>query len=602
MKLNYRILFALTWLAAEMAGAATLRVTSTADSGRGTLRDALVNAADGDTIDASRVSGTIRLTSGELFVGKSVVIAGPGPTKLAVDGNLRRRVFHIGPGVVVELAGLTITNGLGPLAPYPYLLGGGIYNEHGVLTVSNCVVIGNRATFGGGIVNDGYSGSATLTIVSSVVTGNSAPIPAGGFSGGGILNLGQGGTATATVVNSAVTDNYAGFAGGGIFNGGGEILQGFGLPNNGTASVTVVKSTVGGNVAYDSGGGIYNAGWSGTAFVTLDHSTLTGNQAGNGFVGRGGGVYNAGYGGSASVAVTYCAVAGNRSVFGGGLYDGVAGGSVVLTLANSTISGNLAAAGGGVWTSVDTDIVPIRGPVSACLQILNSTLSANSAETIYDRNCTSGSTLRIGSTILAASASGSTFFLNCPFASDSVTSLGYNLSSDNAGGVLTNATDLINTDPMLGPLQDNGGPTFTHALLPGSPAIGEGKNFPGAPYDQRGLGFFRTFDDPSLPKPSGGDGTDIGAFEVQAVLTPAQAVQHLLDLVNAQAERPQPLLATLEAALASVSRSNPAAATNQLQAFQEQVRAQVMPSDQALATELFQAAEDVINALNTPQP
>jgi len=89
---------------------------------------------------------------------------------------------------------------------------------------------------------------------------------------------------------------------------------------------------------------------------------------------------------------------------------------------------------------------------------------------------------------------------------------------------------------------------------------------------------------------------------VQAVLTPAQAVQHLLDLVNAQAERPQPLLATLEAALASVSRSNPAAATNQLQAFQEQVRAQVMPSDQALATELFQAAEDVINALNTPQP
>ena len=55
-----------------------------------------------------------------------------------------------------------------------------------------------------------------------------------------------------------------------------------------------------------------------------------------------------------------------------------------------------------------------------------------------------------------------------------VTSLGYNLSSDDGGGYLTGPGDQINTDPLIGPLQDNGGPTFTHALLPGSPAIDAG--------------------------------------------------------------------------------------------------------------------------------
>jgi len=68
---------------------------------------------------------------------------------------------------------------------------------------------------------------------------------------------------------------------------------------------------------------------------------------------------------------------------------------------------------------------------------------------------------------------------------------------------------------MLGPLQDNGGPTFTHALLCGSPAIDRGKNFSASATDQRGVGFARTVIDPALPEPPGGDGTDIGAFEVQ---------------------------------------------------------------------------------------
>ena len=78
---------------------------------------------------------------------------------------------------------------------------------------------------------------------------------------------------------------------------------------------------------------------------------------------------------------------------------------------------------------------------------------------------------------------------------------------------------------MLRPLQNNGGPTLTHALMTGSPAIDKGKNFSGATTDQRGSGFDRTFDDPSIANATGGDGTDIGAFEVQVLLYAAQVEQ-----------------------------------------------------------------------------
>jgi hypothetical protein len=126
-------------------------------------------------------------------------------------------------------------------------------------------------------------------------------------------------------------------------------------------------------------------------------------------------------------------------------------------------------------------------------------------------------TLTVGSTIFNAGVMGENIFND----SASVTSLGYNLSSDDAGGFLNQLTDQVGTpgaplDPLLGPLVDNGGPTFTHALLIGSPAIDTGKNFTSFTTDQRGLGFARTVD-LGFPKPAGGDGTDIGAFEVQVL-------------------------------------------------------------------------------------
>jgi hypothetical protein len=112
--------------------------------------------------------------------------------------------------------------------------------------------------------------------------------------------------------------------------------------------------------------------------------------------------------------------------------------------------------------------------------------------------------LDIGNTVLKTGASAVNLNIGKPA---TVTSHGYNLSSDDAGGFLTGAGDQINTDPLLGPLQDNGGPTFTHELLFGSPAIdtGDPAFTPPPSNDQRGPGFPRVVN----------GRLDKGSFEVQ---------------------------------------------------------------------------------------
>ena len=111
-----RILFA-TFLSALClialsTQAATITVTNTNDDGAGSLRQAIADANNGDTINFG-VAGTITLTTGELLVDKSITISGPGSDNLTVDGNFASRVFHVSSGVTATIAGLTITNGNG---------------------------------------------------------------------------------------------------------------------------------------------------------------------------------------------------------------------------------------------------------------------------------------------------------------------------------------------------------------------------------------------------------------------------------------------------------------------------------------------------------
>ena len=116
------------------------------------------------------------------------------------------------------------------------------------------------------------------------------------------------------------------------------------------------------------------------------------------------------------------------------------------------------------------------------MQLTNSTISGNSAGSaggIYYVQGQYPYTNEISNTIFNAGALGENIVNN----GATVTSHGYNLSSDDGGGLLTGPGDQINTDPLLGPLQDHGGPTFTHVSLPGSPAIDAGDpNFTPPPF------------------------------------------------------------------------------------------------------------------------
>jgi hypothetical protein len=414
----------------------TITVTNTNDSGLGSLRQALADANDGDTIDFA-VTGTIGLTTGELLVDKSVTISGPGAAILVVDGNLTSRVFHVNPGKSASISGLTVTNGSVASGN-----GGGILNDHATLTILNSTVSGNYVySAGGGIYNDASNGgSATLTVVNSTVDGNGAghdDIPFGGGEGGGIYND----SGTVMITNSVVSNNYAGVDGKNF-----PVGTGGGISNYGT--LTITDSAITSNQVYLTGGGIQNGGT-----LTITNSTVSGNRAISQHDGQpwghGGGI-------SGAVTLTNSTVSGNGASLSGG---GLEGGGVIK---NCTISGN---GNGGISTGG--------------MEIGNTILNNNSGANI----------------------------------DGTATSLGYNISTDDGGGNLTGPGDQINTDPLLGPLQDNGGPTQTHALLPGSPAINAGDpNFiPPPDYDQRGTPFVRVFN----------GRIDIGSFEVQPPRRPS---------------------------------------------------------------------------------
>ena len=241
----------LVYAVAIQVHATTITVINTNDSGPGSLRQALVDAHDGDTIDfdPSLKGQTISLTSAELVINKSITISGLGPNLLAVSRAQNApafRIFNLMPGRSVTIQGLTISNGLAP----EFGCGGGILDEGSSLSLINCTVSGNSTDgTGGGICADA---NATLTIDSSTLSGNYA-----GDYGGGIANSG-----TLTINNSTLSGNRGEFAAGAILNG-----------FNGGASLTVSNSTLSGNTTQLHGGGIFNGGQS-----AISNSTLSGNS------------------------------------------------------------------------------------------------------------------------------------------------------------------------------------------------------------------------------------------------------------------------------------------------------------------------------------
>jgi hypothetical protein len=262
--------------------------------------------------------------------------------------------------------------------------------------------------------------------------------------------------------------------------------SGGGLSNLGT--LTVTHSTVCDNAATAAGGGFYNNHY-GT--LTLTTSTVRDNAAT-----EGGGLANEG-----TLTITYSTLSSNAAGLGGGLINWRSGGA--LTLSHSTISGNTAAAGGGGLFNFGR------------LTLTQSTVSSNATNAegggIYS-SATSALTLT-ASLVAKNSAGGDCSHLN----THSIISAGYNLDSDGSCH-LTTPTDQAGMDPLLGPLQDNGGPTFTHALLPGSPALDA------IPWGTKGCGTTRYSDQRWQARPEAlGGSCDIGAYEVAVAGQPLNA-------------------------------------------------------------------------------
>ncbi|GIK36271.1 MAG: hypothetical protein BroJett011_01040 [Chloroflexota bacterium] len=254
------------------------------------------------------------------------------------------------------------------------------------------------------------------------------------------------------------------------------------------------------------GGGIYNV-----ATLTLNYSSVLSSTAGGNF---GGGIKNDG-----AATLNNSTVGGNSAEYGGGIYNR---GSLILN--NSTISGNTAKKYGGGIKNQGT------------LKLNNATISANTTE---DKgggvlNYSYGKTY-FKNTIIAGNIALNSSQADCGYistGSQSFYSYGYNLVGASTGCPSTGTGDQTTADPRLGPLQNNGGNTSTHALLPDSPAIDAGN--PNGCKDSSGS--LLTADQRGEPRPVDGNNDttvrcDIGAYEAQ-LTDPAQTSPYTVNVAT----------------------------------------------------------------------
>ncbi|HUF38549.1 MAG TPA: choice-of-anchor Q domain-containing protein [Anaerolineales bacterium] len=525
--------------------------TSGGDCPAGAGPDTIVLAA-ASTYTLSAAHNTTDGPNGLPSITSVVTIEGGGSTlaRSAAGGTPEFRILHVSASGNLTLNAMTVQNG--------YLVsqgGGGILIQGGVLTLNASTVQGNSVenTQGGGIAN--VDGAAAL--YDSFVMDNAVLNATGTSNGGGLANRAVNGDASLSLDNTEVVGNSAGRSGGGVFNV---------AASDRTATLTIENSLVSGNTADQAAGGIWStrSGPTGyTILVVIDHSTIRDNVTPNstGMVGGGGIINNYGemlithsliegnlavtgaaFGGGVinafgTLMITHSTISGNEvhldqvaNFDGGGPLSGGGGGLVnsdgTMTVVNTTISGNVVTgggSGGGILNAQFFGVAPSN------VVLINTTVSENrvdavptaralevgSGETYFGTNSGGGLsgvnfsggmsiTYYLQNTIIAGNFAPD--LTNCDSAAGvDYVSNGHNLEDGDSCN-LNQPTDLVNTDPLLGPLQDNGGPTWTHALLAGSPAVDAADDAvcsapPVGGTDQRGVA-----------RPSG-PACDIGAFE-----------------------------------------------------------------------------------------
>lgn len=489
-----------------IAGAATFTVSTTADSGAGSLRDALdqANRTIGtDTIAFSAgLTGTIVLTGGAIDIFDAVTINGPGATRLRLSGNNASRIFRIGPtepGTVFAtvISGLSLTDGSSDAE------GGAIFVDDSDLTISDCVFRNNTAQRGGGLYAF-PSGSTTLTLRAARFENNSATADGGGFgaqdidavvvdnvvatgntaaqSGGGAFLRAVAVTITASDFSSNTSSTLAP-ALVGISGGGGLRIDG----SKATATASITATRVANNNSQKGQGG---ALWITAlppdlppivATATLDRVQLSGNTADL----AGGGIHAA----YLNTTLSAASLVGNTAQQSGG---GIAfQGAGTLSLVNATVAGNTSvlAAGGGIYSASTTS-----------LAVASSTVVGNGAASGGGiARDGSGATLR--NSIVANNTAPTAPDLAGAFAPN------YTLVKNSSGATLAGGSgNLVSVDPLLGALTMNGGPTLSLLPAVGSPALNAG--------DPAGAGLAAT-DQRGLTRIAGGR-VDLGAVERQS--------------------------------------------------------------------------------------
>ncbi len=461
------ILFSvLSVMVAQISKAAVIHVTTMHDNVPGSLRAAITTAnnnGEDNTIylpvgayilsgaadEDGNVSGDL-----DIYTGHNLTITGARKSQTFIDGNGIDRVLHVFTGTVT-ITDLTIRKGNTGYGRKEN--GGGIANG-GNLILIRCIIKENKASEGnyGGLWFSGDDGG----------------------HGGGIYNYG-----TLTLNKCIVMGNRAGNGGDSGMRDGGNGGHGGAIDNSGTlflnnCNITSNRSGSGGfGDRYDGyggdGGGIYNSG-----NLTMLGCTVNGNiscQEENDWnCGCGGGIFNLG-----DISLINCTISGNRTgtehfggANGGGLYNSGNSQLIGVTVVNNTAGGigDFYLEGGGIYND-------------GIISLKNSIIANN----------------RVSSSFGFGSDCYGTFNWVC-----------CSLIADTNDCTLTGfqKANILGQDPLLGPLADNGGPTKTHALLPGSPAIDAG-NSSGLYTDQRG--YKRPINIIGIPNVS--DGADIGAYE-----------------------------------------------------------------------------------------
>jgi hypothetical protein len=505
------LLVAAAQITAVTRGDSTITVTSLTDAlslnGQTTLRGAIqtADAASGtDTIQFAPSlftsgSATLSMAGTEFPITNSVIIQGPAQNSLTINAQQLSRIFDISNSSAhVSISGMTLTNGLANANSGPGGSGGAIYNT-GSLTVQNVTLSSNKSasnylntdtvTYGGGgiynlhgnvsIQNSSFTNNPTTAYGGGLLTsGGTVSISGGTFSGntdrdiGGSIAANDGAslTITNTTADNPINTRY--------FNTSPRAstlimttskvgqLSAYGTTTitncttgalNAYETVTVSNSTVGvvGTSSYVKNG-----------ILSVNNSTLAqlNQQYGNAtvtnstFKPAAAGTFALSVG--AGLGTTFLendTISGYQSTGNGTVYFPVGGNA---TVRNSTIAGNQAGRGGGIFVA--------SGNLS-----MDSTIVADNTATVISND-------------FSGYATGQN-----------------NLVGDPTGAFLLSSNNLTGVDPEVGPLADNGGPTFTMALLSGSPALDAGSNIDNLPYDQRGY------------SRDSGAGPDIGAYELQ---------------------------------------------------------------------------------------